>query len=101
MLSLRLTFKGRATPPPTWCLFSELVTDLANEIGNCQEWDPELFHSPAQQTLPSPRRLPGNIAPGRELAVDIPLAGNSGDKIGRVDGFIDNLIHIFADTCGC
>ena len=70
-LSLRLKFGDRPPPPPppTWCLFSEFVTDLANEIGNCQEWDPKLLHSPAQPTLPSSRRLPGNIpiAPGQTV----------------------------------
>ena len=33
------------------------------------------------------------------MAVDIPLSGNSGDRVGRVDGFIDDLlINVFADT---
>jgi hypothetical protein len=59
-LSLRLTFGG-APNPPTWCLFSEMVTDLADEISQCEEWEPDLLHSPAQPTLPSPRRLPSNI----------------------------------------
>ncbi|KAI2498101.1 hypothetical protein MHU86_16411 [Fragilaria crotonensis] len=39
-VSLRLTFGGSPNPP-TWCMFSELVTDLANEIAQCGEWDPE------------------------------------------------------------
>jgi hypothetical protein len=30
-VALRLTFGGSPNPP-TWCLFSEMVTDLANEI---------------------------------------------------------------------
>ena len=30
-LSLRLTFGGSPNPP-MWCMFSELVTDLANEL---------------------------------------------------------------------
>ena len=35
-VSLRLTFGGSPNPP-TWCMFSELVTDLANEIAQCTE----------------------------------------------------------------
>jgi hypothetical protein len=38
-LLLRLTFGGSPNPP-TWCMFLELVMDLANEIGQCNEWDP-------------------------------------------------------------
>lgn len=33
-----LTFGGSPTPP-IWCNFSEIITDLANEIGQCAEWD--------------------------------------------------------------
>jgi hypothetical protein len=32
----RLTFGGSPNPP-TWCNFSEIVTDLANEIGQCPD----------------------------------------------------------------
>ncbi|KAI2507377.1 hypothetical protein MHU86_7097 [Fragilaria crotonensis] len=39
-LSLRLTFGGSPNPP-TWCMFSELVTDLANEIGQCPSGTPK------------------------------------------------------------
>ena len=95
-LSLRLTFGG-CPNPPTWCLFSEMVTDFPNEISQSRGWVPENLHSPAQPILPIPRRLPSNIPiqPGRKLAVDIPLSGN---RVGRVDGFIDDLINVFADT---
>ena len=43
-VSLRLTFGGSPNPP-TWCSVSELVTDLANEIAWCTEWDPTTIHS--------------------------------------------------------
>ena len=49
-LSLRLTFGGSPNPP-TWCMFSEIVTDLANEISLCDDWDPTVLHSPAQPTV--------------------------------------------------
>jgi hypothetical protein len=33
----RLTF-GCSPNPPTWCNFSEIVTDLANKISQCNDW---------------------------------------------------------------
>jgi hypothetical protein len=33
-IAVRLTFGGSPNPP-SWCLFSEMVTDLANEVANC------------------------------------------------------------------
>ena len=96
-LSLRLTFGGSPNPP-TWCLFSEIVTDLANEISQCREWDPEDLHSPVQPQVPIPKRLPVDvpIAESRRMAVTIPI--QSSGPIGRVDGFIDDLINVFLDT---
>jgi hypothetical protein len=38
-VSLRLTFGGSPNPP-TWCAISEIVTDLANEIAWCSDWEP-------------------------------------------------------------
>jgi hypothetical protein len=49
----RLTFGGSPNPP-TWCCFSEIVTDLANEISMCAEWDPATLKSPDQTVTPDP-----------------------------------------------
>ena len=94
-LSLRLTFGGSPNPP-TWCMFSELVTDLANEIGQCDEWDPTVCRSPAQPSTPKPTRLPTSIpiVQARQMAIHIPPTKAG----GRVDGFIDDLINVFLDT---
>jgi hypothetical protein len=96
-LSLRLTFGGSPNPP-TWCMFSELVTDLSNEIGQCDDWDPDEIRSPAQPQTPEPRRLPADvpIVQARRMAVSIPPTKAG----GRVDGFIDDLINVFLDTPG-
>ena len=95
-LSLRLTFGGSPNPP-TWCMFSELVTDLANEIGQCVDWDPERLCSPAQPVAPPPRRQGGSvpIRAGRPMSVVIPTPSG---RVSRVDGFIDDLINVFLDT---
>jgi hypothetical protein len=90
----RLTFGGSPNPP-TWCCFSELVTDLANEISMCTEWDPSTLRSPDQPTTPEPKRLEPSVpfAMAQPMAVAIPPV-----ITGRVDGFIDDLINVFPDT---
>ena len=94
-LALRLTFGGSPNPP-TWCMVSEMVTDLANEICQCEAWDPEMLRSPSQPVTPRPVYAPGPespIAPAKRMAVvAAPIMR------GKVDGFIDDLIHVFWDT---
>jgi hypothetical protein len=90
----RLTFGGSPNPP-TWCNFSEIVTDLANEIGQCKNWDPQALRSPNQPVTPTPIRenqaVP--VAQARPMALHIPTTATS-----RVDSFIDDLINVFLDT---
>jgi hypothetical protein len=70
-----------------------MVTNLANEITQCDEWDPSVLHSPTQPVAPTPVRLPDSIpiALASPLGV-VPLPAPR----GRFDGFIDDLI--FTDT---
>jgi hypothetical protein len=93
-IALRLTFGGSPNPP-TWCSFSEMVTDLSNEIPLCKEWDHESLRSPAQPETPSPVLLPDDvpIAEAMPLAVGIPTKVTA-----RSDSFIDDLIRVFLDT---
>jgi hypothetical protein len=93
-ISLRLTFGGSPNPP-TWCSFSEMVTDLSNEISLCEQWDHKKTRSPAQPTTPAPIVLPEAItfAPAMPLAVSIPTTVTA-----RTDSFIDDLIRVFLDT---
>jgi hypothetical protein len=95
-MSLRLTFGGSPNPP-TWCMFSEMVTDLANEISACLAWNPRTLRSPAQPRTPEPIRVDAAvpIAPAREMTVIVPTGH---DLDARVDGFIDDLINVFLDT---
>jgi hypothetical protein len=90
----RMTFGG-SPDPSTWCNFSEMVADLANEISMCKEWNQELLRSPNQPATPEPKRLDASIpqAPAREMAVIIPPI-----ETGRVNVFIDNLVDTFPDT---
>jgi hypothetical protein len=81
-IALRLTF-GESPNPPSWTLFSEMLTDLANEITQCDEWEPSHLHSPAQPVTPAPVRLPDSmpIALASQLDVVPPPAPR-----GRIDG---------------
>lgn len=93
-VALRLTFGGSPNPP-TWCCFSEMITDLSNEIPLMPDWDPERVNNPIQTTAPLPTLVPSDIpiAPARQLAVTIPTS-----VTGRSDSFIDDLIRVFLDT---
>jgi hypothetical protein len=93
-LALRLTFGGSPNPP-TWCAFSEMVTDLSNEIALCKEWDHTTTRSPAQPSTPIPVELPDCVpfAEARSMAVSVPTS-----VMARTDSFIDDLIRVFLDT---
>ena len=93
-IALRLTFGGSPNPP-TWCAFSEMVTDLSNEIPLCKEWDHDSLRSPDQPETPAPTLLPTDapIAKAMPLAVHIPTKVTA-----RSDSFIDDLIRVFLDT---
>jgi hypothetical protein len=94
-MSLLLTFGGSPNPP-TWCMFLELVSEVANEITQCAEWDPVELRSPVQLETSEPIRLPSDvpIAMGREMAVLVSQPARG----GKVDGFIDDLIYFLIDT---
>jgi hypothetical protein len=92
-LALRLSFGGSPNPP-TWCSFSEMVTDLSNEIP-LDAAAAEGLRSPGQPETPTPVLVDADvpIARGRSLAVKIPTSVTA-----RTDSFIDDLIRIFLDT---
>lgn len=93
-MALRLTFGGSANPPG-WCAFSEMVTDLSNEIIMDKSWDPTYLHSPAQPSLPSPIlfQQEGKLTQVQQAAVLVPISTTS-----RTDVFIDDLINTMLDT---
>ena len=93
-IALHLTFGGSPNPP-MWCAFSEMVTDLLNEIPLYAYWDHEKLRSLAQPQKPVPLVLPDEvpIAQARPMAVCIPTTVTA-----RTDSFIDDLIGVFLDT---
>lgn len=83
-------------------MFSEMVTDLANEISQCREWDPIELHSPMQPMAPPPHKLRDEIpiSEGKAMAVEVPVS--DAENVGN--GFIDELINVFLDSpenCRC
>ena len=76
-------------------MFSKIVTDLANKILLCEDWDPAQLDNPDQGTTPeSKTRYDGpGPTPALPTAIEIPLT-----SAARVDGFIDDLICVFLDT---
>jgi hypothetical protein len=94
-VALRLTFGGSQNPP-TWCLFSEMVTDLANEIYMCQDWDPAQLRSAWQPVTPTPKRDDNDdeqFSQALPTAIKVPTLSTA-----KRDGFIDDLITVFRDT---
>ena len=78
-------------------MISEIVTDLANELNLCPDWNPDILFSLVQPTAPDPIRMDETIVPvakARPMAVTVATRGR-GEC--RVDGFIDDLINIFLD----
>jgi hypothetical protein len=94
-IAATLTFGGSPNLP-SWCLFSEMVTDLANEITNSSSYDPSILASPSQPTAPAPMLPVEQCGPARKrlpMAVTIPVTHTA-----RVHTFIDDLINCFLDT---
>ena len=76
-------------------MFSETVTDLANELLLCDEWDATELFNPGQAHTPMPldQYKPPCFAPAQPTAFNLPLSSTA-----RVDGFIDDLIVVFLNT---
>jgi hypothetical protein len=93
-VALRLTFGGSPNPP-TRCLFSEMVTDLANEVYMCPDWDPAQVRSPGQPLTLTPKLETDDKPFDQALPTAVMVSTASTSK---TDGFIDDLITVFRDT---
>ena len=72
--SLRLTFGGRPNPSE-WGAASESITDLANAILHCDEWDHDELFAPSSLLIQPAEALPDEVpfAEGKELIIDVPV----------------------------
>jgi hypothetical protein len=93
IMCLRLTFGGSPCPSE-WTSISEPITDLANAILQCEDWDPDELSSDMVDMYPPPVLLPEDIpfAPARSVIVDLP-----NDDKGKVECFIDDDVTIGVD----
>jgi hypothetical protein len=92
-ISFRLTFGGSPCPNES-CAFSELCTDLANDLLHAPDWNPDNISSPHSSLLQNPVLLDDSIefAQAKQLDVDMPV-----DDWGRADDFVDDGIVIIPD----
>ena len=92
-LCLRLSY-GSARSPPTFYRFSEMVTDLSNEILLMCKWNPRDLHSLFQASIPYPKYVEElvSVTSARLMAVNI-----STISLGRADAFIDNIVKVYLD----
>ena len=93
-MSLRLTFGGSPNPAE-WSMFSDIVTDLANELIMNKDWTASHLRCPWQSQAPEPKTEPDDVPmmPARPLAV-VP----STTTTAKVDVFIDDLIAVILGT---
>ena len=90
---LRLPF-GVANGPNDFCLISESIIDLSNEILRGDTWDHKLLHSPLQSRFKPKHKCRTEITPfgtARKLFVPVPF------HWAFFDGYIDDIITTIAN----
>ena len=83
---LRLPF-GSSPAPSEFCVTSEIVFDLGNDLLQCEQWDPATLPTPYNEALPEPVRLDDNIPFGKAEEADVKLDSNCK---GGCEGYIDD-----------
>ena len=76
---------------------SESITDLANAILHCDEWDPDELFAPSLLEIPPAAVLTDEMpfAEGKELIIDVPV-----DPRGINEVYIDDNIGLSVDIPG-
>ena len=93
LLSMRLPFGGSSCPRE-FCILSDLLADLINDLLSCKEWDETKIRSNYVTKIPAPVEMDQAIpfARSRELIVSLPIEDH-----GKSDVFIDDLISVAVD----
>ena len=93
LLSIRLPFGGSPCPSE-FCLLSDIITDLVNDLLSCKTWDHRTVHSSYLHKIPKAVKLDPTIpfAQARDLIVSLPT-----EDQGKSDCFIDDLISVAVD----
>ena len=81
--------------PSEFCVLSEMITDVTNDLLACKEWDPMSVRSNYAEKIPKPVKLPSDVPfeQSRSLSVNI----DDGD-ICKADVFIDDIITVGVDV---
>ena len=93
LVSLRLPFGGSSCPPD-FCLMSDIICDVTNDLLLCDEWNEEEVYSTLSNFIPPDEEMDPSIPFGTadDLAVPVPVK----DK-GSFDVFIDDFIGVTVD----
>ena len=86
VLLTRLPF-GSSPAPAEFCVTSEMAFDLAGDLLNCDQWDPEILPSPYASQLPMPALLPAATEFGQAMEADVKLDPS---LLGGTEGYIDD-----------
>jgi hypothetical protein len=88
-LFLRLTFGGSPNPP-AWCAFSEMVTDLFNDLAEEDDWDPRVVKSPLTQMRgPKIHSRLSDLGQAKEMSVVVATG-----REAVSDCFIDDIVGV-------
>lgn len=90
LMSLRLTFGGKFCPH-VWCVVTEILADLANDLLSCKHWDIHRLHSPHSLNVHHPTFLDDSIPFISALPADVSVPIH---PIGKVDVYVDDTITI-------
>ena len=73
---------------------AEIITDLANGILSCNNWDHKTICSPYSDKIPPAQRLPNSVPFIQALPSDVDVKPS---LHGFVDGYISDLVPIILD----
>ena len=94
VLLTRLPF-GSTPAPSEFCITSEIVFDLANDLLHCDRWDPSNLPSPYANDLPQVERLPSDMTFGQAEEADVKLDPSI---LGGTEGYIDDGACVVLDS---
>lgn len=90
----RLPF-GSVPAPSEFSNCSDITFDLAKDLMDCEEWDPDVLPCPLRDEIPPPHRLPDNVPFGQALDSDVHLPPSFK---GGTDGYIDDGCNVVLDS---
>ena len=94
LLALRLPFGGSACPSE-FCLVSDIIADVTNDLFADPQWDPHKVSSSFLHKVPMPQPLPSHIPFAQAQSTSVPNL--EGDNC-TADVFIDDIITVGVDT---